>query len=48
MGKSLLAYGKISNGPETRKLVENITADDVMEMAQRIFDKERLSRLTYI
>lgn len=48
MGKSLLAYGKISNGPETRKLVENITAEDVMEMARKIFDKERISRLTYI
>ena len=48
MGKSPLAYGKIINGPETRKLVENITAEDVMEMARKIFDKEKLSRLTYI
>ncbi len=48
MGKSLLAYGKITNGPETRKLIEGITAGDIMEMAQVIFDKERLSRLIYI
>ncbi len=48
MGKSLLAYGKITGGKETKALIEAITAEDLMEMAQKIFDKERLSRLIYI
>ena len=48
MGKGLLAYGKVSSGSENRSLVEGITAEDVREMAIRIFDKDRLSRLVYI
>lgn len=48
MGKSLLAYGKITGGKETKSLVEAITAEDIMEMARTIFDKEKLSRLIYI
>lgn len=48
MGKGLLAYGKVSSGKENRSLVEGITAEDVREMAIRIFDKEKISRLTYI
>lgn len=48
MGKSLLAYGKITGGKETKSLVEAITAEDLMEMARTIFDKEKLSRLIYI
>lgn len=48
MGKSLLAYGKITGGKETKSLVEAITAEDIMEMARTIFDKDKLSRLIYI
>ena len=48
MGKGLMAYGKVSSGSENRSLVEGITAEDVREMAIRIFDKDRLSRLIYI
>ena len=48
MGKSLLAYGKVSSGEENRSLVEGITAEDVREMAVRIFDKDRISRLIYV
>lgn len=48
MGKSLLAYGRITGGKETKSLVEAITAEDIMEMARTIFDKEKLSRLIYI
>lgn len=48
MGKGLMAYGKVSSGGENRSLVEGITAEDVREMAVRIFDKDRLSRLIYI
>ena len=48
MGKGLLAYGKVSSGKENRSMVEGITAEDVREMAQKIFDRSRLSKLVYI
>lgn len=48
MGKSLMAYGKITEGKETRELIERITSEDVMEMARTIFAQDRLSKLIYI
>ena len=48
MGKSLLAYGKITEGKETKALIDGITAEDVQEMSQTIFNPEKLSRLIYI
>ncbi len=48
MGKSLLAYGKISGDSKTKELIEGITAEDVRKMARAIFDPEKLSRLIYI
>lgn len=48
MGKSLLAYGKISGDSKTKELIEGITAEDVRKMARVIFDPEKLSRLIYI
>lgn len=48
MGKGLLSYGKVSTGRENRSMVESITAEDVREMALKIFDRNRLSKLIYI
>ena len=48
MGKSLLAYGKVPAGKDNKALVDAITAEDVQEMAIKIFDKDRLSKLIYI
>ena len=48
MGKSLLAYGKLNTGKENKELIESITAEDIREMAIRIFDKANLSKLIYI
>lgn len=48
MGKGLLAYGKVSSGKDNRALVEAVTAEDVREMARRIFDFDKLSKLVYI
>lgn len=48
MGKGLMAYGKITDGKETKDLIEAISAEDIMEMARTIFAKENLSRLIYI
>ena len=48
MGKSLLSFGKIHSGKENRSLVEGITAEEVRNMALKIFDKSRLSKLVYV
>ena len=48
MGKSLLAYGKISGDRKTKELIEGITAEDIREMAQVIFAPENISKLIYI
>ena len=48
MGKSLLAYGKVSSGKENRSLVEAVTAEDIREMARTVFDFSKLSKLIYI
>ena len=48
MGKGLLAYGKLNTGKETQKMVEDITAEDIREMARTIFATSNLSKLIYI
>ena len=48
MGKGLMAYGKITDGKETKDLIEAISAKGIMEMARTIFAEENLSRLIYI
>lgn len=48
MGKGLISYGKITDGKETRDLIDAITAEDIKEMACKIFAHENLSRLIYI
>ena len=45
MGKSLLAYGRISSSDENRKRIEEIRASEIREMACRIFAPERTSSL---
>lgn len=48
MGKSLLAYGKVTGTEQTRNLIGAVTAEDIREMAQMIFAPEKLSRLVYL
>ena len=48
MGKSLLSFGKIHSGKDNRSLVEGITAEEVRDMALKIFDRSRLSKLVYV
>ena len=48
MGKGLLAYNKVSTGKENRSMIEAITAEDIREMAIKIFDRSKLSKLIYI
>lgn len=45
MGKSLLAYGRVSTSGETRKQIEDITAAEIQEMARRIFAPGKTSCL---
>ena len=37
-----------TDGKESRELIDAITAEDIREMAYRIFAKDNLSRLIYI
>lgn len=48
MGKSLLAFGKISNSQENKSMVDGIQAEDIRRMASEIFDEKRISKLVYV
>ena len=48
MGKGLLAYGKVSTGKDNRTLVEAVTAEEIREMALKVFDLSKLSKLIYV
>ena len=45
MGKSLLAWGRIDTSAEMRARIEAVTPAALQQMAARIFDPDRLSRL---
>ncbi|MBR7157870.1 MAG: insulinase family protein [Bacteroidales bacterium] len=47
MGKSIMVYGKMYPFEQTRKQIEQLTADELQEVAREIFSKERLSELVY-
>ena len=48
MGKALLVYGKVHSGKDNRTLVESVTAEDIREMARKVFDFTKLSKLIYV
>ena len=48
MGKNLLAFGIVEESDRTRKSIESITAEEIQAAAVRIFNKEDISRLTYL
>ena len=47
MGKSLLAFGKVSTLQQNGEAVESVTVSDIQEMARRIFSPEKISTLIY-
>ena len=47
MGKSLLVYNRIYPFEHSRKQIEEITSQQLMEVAKEILSKERLSELIY-
>jgi len=48
MGKSLLDMGKVEALKEVFAQVESITAEDILEVANEIFDENQFSSLTYL
>lgn len=48
MGKSLLAFGRVSSDNEDRSKVESITSAELQASAQRILAQERISKLIYL
>lgn len=48
MGKSLLAFGRISSSEENRAAIDAVTAEDIREMARRVFAPDRRSQLIYL
>ena len=47
MGKSMLLYDRVDSLEEIRKKIEDISAGDLLEIANEILDKKRLSIIQY-
>lgn len=47
MGKSIMVYGKMYPFEQTRKQIEQLTADQLQQVAQEVLSKSRLSELVY-
>ena len=47
MGKSILAYNKITTDERSVEIVNAITAQDIQNVAQEIFSANKLSVLIY-
>ena len=48
MGKSMLAFGRIAPDTENKAHIEEITSEDIRQMALRVFAPDRISRLIYL
>lgn len=48
MGKALLSYGKVSSTGHNREIVEQVTAEELMSVARRIFGDGKTSRLIFL
>jgi predicted Zn-dependent peptidase len=47
LGKSLLVFGNIESLEETYDKIEKITASELLETANEVFDPSKLSTLIY-
>lgn len=47
MGKSVLAFGEVIEMDAVRKMIEEVSAEDIRACANEIFSESNLSRLTY-
>ena len=48
MGKSLLAFGRVSSFEEDRARIEEVTAEEIQAVAQKIFASDNISKLVYL
>ena len=48
MGKSLMVFGRIKDTSELIKNIESITSAQILQVAEDIFDPEKVSVLTYL
>ena len=48
MGKSLLAFGKVSSFQEDRQRIESVTAQELQQAARNIFAPGKISKLVYL
>jgi len=47
LGKSFLHYNRYDTLPEIFKKIENVTAEEILEVANQVFDTQNLSSLIY-
>ena len=47
VGKSLINYGKIDSLSQVYEKVNQISAEQLLEIANEVFDEKQLSMLTY-
>lgn len=48
LGKNYLLFGKDADDTKGQKILDTITADDIIDCARTVFSPERLSKLIYI
>ena len=48
MGKSLLAYGSVLDDDHTRKVIEEISVEELSDAAKELFAEDRTAILTYL
>ena len=48
MGKSLVSFGTVSTDAQNREAIEAITAEQLQEIARKIFDPETTSSLVFL
>ena len=48
LGKSLLAFDKVDTLEEIYTFIDNITAEEILEIANEVFDPHQLSSLTFL
>ncbi len=47
MGKSMLSYGKVETPEEIEERIKSITAEEILAVAQEVFNPEKMSSLIY-
>ncbi len=47
LGKSILIFNKFENLEEVRKKIESVTSSDILHIANEVFNKDKLSVLTF-